>query len=84
MKMKIRDSFFCQQCVRKIFKQAADERVAESIATSKEQLSVPRMTPDGSEILYVSTPKSANPESSAFIRPCGTEDVRGWFFRRFP
>ena len=54
-----------------IFKQASDERVAESVMTSKEQLSVPRMTPDGSEILYISTPKDSNLEipSSIFAIP---------------
>ena len=70
-----------------VFRQASDERVAESIITSKEQLSLPRMTPDGSEILYVSTPKFADPEipSSIFAIPVagGTprlvlKDVRIW------
>jgi len=70
-----------------VFRQASDERVAESIITSKEQLSLPRMTPDGSEILYVSTPKFADPEipSSIFAIPIagGTPrlvliDVRIW------
>jgi len=55
--------------------------------TSKELLSLPRMTPDGSEILYVSTPKFADPEipSSIFAIPVagGTprlvlKDVRIW------
>jgi DNA-binding winged helix-turn-helix (wHTH) protein/Tol biopolymer transport system component len=54
-----------------IFKQASDERVAESVMTSKEQLSVPRMTSDGSEILYISTPKDSNLKipSSIFAIP---------------
>jgi DNA-binding winged helix-turn-helix (wHTH) protein/Tol biopolymer transport system component len=54
-----------------IFKQASDEGVAESVMTSKEQLSVPRMTSDGSEILYISTPKAADLEipSSIFAIP---------------
>jgi DNA-binding winged helix-turn-helix (wHTH) protein/Tol biopolymer transport system component len=54
-----------------IFKQAIDERVAESVMTSKEQLSVPRMTSDGSEILYISTPQDAGLEipSSIFAIP---------------
>src|SRR5215467_9197949 len=43
-----------------LFKQASDERVAESVMTSTEQLSVPRMTSDGSEILYISTPKDSD------------------------
>ena len=39
--------------------------------TGAEQLSQPRLTPDGSEILYISTPKSAGPEtlSSIFAIP---------------
>jgi Tol biopolymer transport system component len=39
--------------------------------TSKEQLSVPRMTSDGSEILYISTPKDSNLKipSSIFAIP---------------
>ena len=54
-----------------IFKQGREERVAESVMTSKEQLSVPRMTSDGSEILYISTPKDAGLEvpSSIFAIP---------------
>ena len=54
-----------------IFKQASTQSVAESVVTSKEQISVPRMTPDGSEILYISTPKAATPEipSSIFAIP---------------
>ena len=70
-----------------IFKQATDQRVAESMMISAEQLSQPRVTPDGSEILYISTPKSASPEtpSSIFAIPIGggtprliLKDVRIW------
>ena len=70
-----------------IFKQAIDQPLAESLVTSAEQLSQPRVTPDGSEILYISTPKSASPEtlSSIFAIPIdgGTprlvlKDVRIW------
>ena len=43
-----------------IFKQATDQLLAENLATATEQLSQPRLSPDGSEILYVSTPKSPN------------------------
>ncbi len=55
-----------------IFKQATDQPLAESLATSAEQLSQPTVTPDGSEILYISTPKSG-PEtpSSIFAIPIG-------------
>ena len=45
-----------------IFKQATDQPIAENLVTSIEQLSQPRLTPDGSEILYISTPKSPNTE----------------------
>jgi DNA-binding winged helix-turn-helix (wHTH) protein/Tol biopolymer transport system component len=70
-----------------IFKQAVDQPLAESLVTSAEQLTLPRLTPDGSEILYISTPKSASPEtpSSIFAIPTagGTprlvlKDVRIW------
>src|SRR5882762_7026065 len=43
-----------------IFKQAIDQPLAEDLMTSAEQLLQPRVTPDGSEILYISTPKSAD------------------------
>src|SRR6266404_3016357 len=54
-----------------IFKQATDQPLAERLATSPEQLSQPRVTPDASEILYVSTPQTAGPEtvSSIFAIP---------------
>jgi DNA-binding winged helix-turn-helix (wHTH) protein/Tol biopolymer transport system component len=54
-----------------IFKQATDSPLAEKLASAAEQLSQPRVTPDGSEILYVSTPKSSRPEtlSSVFAMP---------------
>jgi Tol biopolymer transport system component/DNA-binding winged helix-turn-helix (wHTH) protein len=50
-----------------IFKQSTDEPLAESLANSAEQLSQPRVTPDGSEILYISTPKSPGPETPSSI-----------------
>jgi Tol biopolymer transport system component/DNA-binding winged helix-turn-helix (wHTH) protein len=54
-----------------IFKQAADQSLAEILVTSNEQLSQPRLTPDGSEILYISTPQSgdASARSSIFAIP---------------
>ncbi len=70
-----------------IFKQAIDQPLAESLMVSAEQISEARVTPDGSEILYISTPKSAGPEtpSSIFAIPIhgGTprlvlKDVRIW------
>ncbi len=50
-----------------IFKQSTDEPLAESLASSPEELSQPRVTPDGSEILYISTPKSPGPETASSI-----------------
>jgi Tol biopolymer transport system component len=56
-----------------IFKQFTDQPLAERLTTSAEQLKQPRVTPDGSEILYISTPKSASLEtpSSLFAMPIG-------------
>jgi Tol biopolymer transport system component/DNA-binding winged helix-turn-helix (wHTH) protein len=58
---------------REIFKQAIDEPLAENLVTGTDNLSQPRVTPDGSEILYVSTPKSASGEtpSSIYAIPMG-------------
>jgi DNA-binding winged helix-turn-helix (wHTH) protein/Tol biopolymer transport system component len=50
-----------------IFKQATDQPMAERLIASSEHLSIPRVTPDGSEILYISTPKSANPQTTLSI-----------------
>lgn len=70
-----------------IFKQAIDQPLAENLMTSAEQLLQPRVTPDGSEILYIATSKSGDPEtlSSIFAIPIagGTprlvlKDVRIW------
>jgi Tol biopolymer transport system component/DNA-binding winged helix-turn-helix (wHTH) protein len=70
-----------------MFKQATDQPLAESLMVSAGPLSALRVTPDGSEILYISTPKSASPEtpSSIFAIPIqgGTprlvlKDVRIW------
>jgi len=72
---------------REIFKQDVDQPVAESLVNSADQLSQPKVTPDGSEILYISTPKSHGPEtlSSIFAIPIGggtprlvLKDVRIW------
>jgi Tol biopolymer transport system component len=54
-----------------IFKQASDQPLAEILATSVDQLQLPRLTPDGSEILYISTPRSASADalSSIFAIP---------------
>jgi DNA-binding winged helix-turn-helix (wHTH) protein/Tol biopolymer transport system component len=50
-----------------IFKQATDQPLAEGMMTSAEQLLQPRMTPDRSEILYISTPKSADLKTPSSI-----------------
>jgi DNA-binding winged helix-turn-helix (wHTH) protein/Tol biopolymer transport system component len=54
-----------------IFKQATDQPLAENLMTGAQNLSLPRLTPDGSEILYISTPQSSSPEtlSSIFAIP---------------
>jgi hypothetical protein len=54
-----------------IFKQGINQPLAESLVTGAEQLSQPRVTPDGFEILYISTPKPASPAtlSSIFAIP---------------
>lgn len=50
-----------------IFKQAIDQPLAERLVGSSEQLSQPRVTPDGSEILYLSAPASGGPENPISI-----------------
>jgi len=50
-----------------IFKQTTDQPLAENLVTAAERLSQPRVTPDGSEILYISTPESASPETPSSI-----------------
>jgi DNA-binding winged helix-turn-helix (wHTH) protein len=50
-----------------IFRQATDEPLAENMMASAEQLQQPRVTPDGSEILFISTPKSATPDTPSSI-----------------
>jgi serine/threonine protein kinase len=58
---------------REIFKQAIDQTIAESFVTSTYQVSQSVVAPDGSEILYISTPTSASHEtpSSIFSIPIG-------------
>ena len=58
---------------REIFKQDIDQPVAQRVVSNAEQLSQPRVTPDGSEILYISTPRPGDPErlSSIFAIPMG-------------
>jgi Tol biopolymer transport system component len=54
-----------------MFKQAIDQPLAESLMVGAEGTNESRVTPDGSEILYISTPRSASPEmpSSIFAIP---------------
>lgn len=70
-----------------MFKQAVDQSLAESLMVSAGQLSGIRVAPNGSEILYISTPKAASSAtpSSIFAIPTdgGTprlvlKDVRIW------
>ena len=59
---------------REIFKQSIDQTIADILVTSStDQVSQPIMAPDGSEIVYISTPKSAGREtpSSLFAIPIG-------------
>ena len=73
---------------REIFKQAIDQTIAESLVTSADQVTQPIVAPDGSEIVYISAPKSAGPEtpSSIFAIPIGggtprllLKDVGIWY-----
>jgi Tol biopolymer transport system component len=50
-----------------LFKQVTSQPLAESMMTSAEELLQPRVTPDGSEILYISTPKSADLKTPSSI-----------------
>jgi Tol biopolymer transport system component len=50
-----------------IFKQAIDQPLAESLVAAPEQLTDPRLTPDGSEILYIAGPDPAGPETTSSI-----------------
>jgi Tol biopolymer transport system component len=54
-----------------LFKQGVDQTVAENLMTSAQQLLQPKVTPDGSEILYISAPKypAERSQSSIFAIP---------------
>jgi DNA-binding winged helix-turn-helix (wHTH) protein/Tol biopolymer transport system component len=54
-----------------IFKQAIDGPLAEVLVKSTDQVSQPRVTPDGSEVVYISTPRSggAGAQSSILAVP---------------
>jgi Tol biopolymer transport system component/DNA-binding winged helix-turn-helix (wHTH) protein len=58
---------------REIFKQAIDQTIAEILVASTDQVSQPIVSPDGSDIVYISTPRSASHEtpSSIFAVPIG-------------
>jgi len=57
--------------ISQIFKQAIDQPLPEGIVSSSEELRQPRLSPDGTEIIYISTPKNAdlNSTSSIFAVP---------------
>jgi len=57
--------------VSEIYKQSTDQSLAENMMTSSEDLVQPRVSSDGSELLYISTPKSADltTPSSIFAIP---------------
>jgi Tol biopolymer transport system component/DNA-binding winged helix-turn-helix (wHTH) protein len=55
--------------ISQIFKQATDQPLAESLVSATDPLSEPRLTPDGSEILYIATPKSPETPSAIFAIP---------------
>ena len=50
-----------------IFKQTANQSLAENVMSSSEELVQPRVAPDGSEILYISTPKSSDLKTPSSI-----------------
>jgi DNA-binding winged helix-turn-helix (wHTH) protein/Tol biopolymer transport system component len=50
-----------------IFKQTTDQSLAENVVTSSEVLLQPRVTPDRSELLYISTPKSSDQKTPSSI-----------------
>jgi DNA-binding winged helix-turn-helix (wHTH) protein/Tol biopolymer transport system component len=54
-----------------IFKQGADQPLPERLMTSADRLVQPRLTPSGSEILYISNPESTgtNTPNSIFAVP---------------
>jgi eukaryotic-like serine/threonine-protein kinase len=56
---------------QEIFKQSTDQPLAENLIAGAQDLWQPRLTPDSSEILYVSTPQSSSSEtlSSIFAIP---------------
>ena len=60
---------FVRNDTPQIFKQAIDQPLAESLVTSpdKHWISQVRLTPDGSEILYILVPQEAGPENPSSI-----------------
>ncbi|HWY68909.1 MAG TPA: winged helix-turn-helix domain-containing protein [Terriglobales bacterium] len=53
--------------MRELFKQAINRSLPESLAAGSGHLVEARLSPDGTEILYLSTPKPANPEAPSSI-----------------
>jgi DNA-binding winged helix-turn-helix (wHTH) protein/Tol biopolymer transport system component len=52
---------------QEIFEQAIDQPVAERLLSSADNVSQPRVTPDGSELLYISTPRTGDPDALSSI-----------------
>jgi Tol biopolymer transport system component len=52
---------------REIFKQAIDQTIAESLVSSTDQVSQAIVSPDGSEILYISATTSSSHETPSSI-----------------
>jgi len=50
-----------------IFKQTTDQSLAENVMTSSEVLVQPRVAPDGSQLLFISTPKSSDLKTPSSI-----------------
>jgi Tol biopolymer transport system component/DNA-binding winged helix-turn-helix (wHTH) protein len=50
-----------------MFKQAIDQPLAESLMVGADGITGSRVTPDGAEILYISTPRSAGRETPSSI-----------------
>ena len=50
-----------------IFKQSIDATLPDILVSGKNQVSQPRLTPDGSEIVYVSTPEPGGAEARSSI-----------------
>ncbi len=52
---------------REIFRQSIDQPLAENLVSGADHASLAQLSPDGSEIVYLSVPKSAGPEAHSSI-----------------